>query len=292
LSRARYSIIPTAAVRDKSLSEIQFRCLCVIGTYLGEDQSAFPSQSTLAEDLGVTRETVNRAIKVLVEKGYVVSAPRFREDGGQTSSMYRVILDVETSPKDLFASLPCDSGDTPGVTQRRYTGGDAAGSHQEDTQSKIPNELSAARDVFDHYSKEASEVGWIQHAKFTAAIEKHVNARIKEYGAENVKRFITALSSQEWTYKGFKGSPEFRASLVYICRPRTFAEHFDKLCPPETAPTRRILDLHNGLTRENWYNAVEWFYESDGQWDLDHISPPPGQPGCLAPPDMLKELAR
>lgn len=130
MSRARYSLIPSAAVRDKDLTELQFRCLCMIGTYLGEDQSAFPSQSTLAEDLGVTREAVNKAIKVLREKGYIKATNRYRGDGGQTSSLYQVVLDLPATP--------CDPEFTPPVNAKEHTPCERIGSHQEDTQSKIP----------------------------------------------------------------------------------------------------------------------------------------------------------
>lgn len=253
------------------------------------------SADTLADQCEISKRTVLTTWGQLEEEGLIVRAGSRRVRGGEVIVWDIDVEKIRALPKAGFSFKKPDETISPGETddinpvKLTTEPGETVSPNPSLTR---PIEPSIARGVFDHYSKEASEVGWIQHAKFTAAIEKHVNARIAEYGAVNVKRFITALKGQSWTYKGFKGSPEFRASLVYICRPRTFAEHFDKLCPPEAAPTRRILDLHNGLTRENWWTAVQWFYDSDGQWDLDHISPPPGHPECLAPPDMLKELAR
>lgn len=166
MSRARYSLIPSAAVRDKSLTELQFRCLCMIGTYLGEGQSAFPSQSTLADDLSVTREAVNKAIKVLREKGYIRAQTRYRNDGGQTSNLYQVILDLPVTP--------CDPEITPGVIAEEHTPCERIGSHQEDTQSKIPKRTDSSDRLVD----EAVELLW----KITPDVSRKRSSR-KELAA-------------------------------------------------------------------------------------------------------------
>lgn len=252
------------------------------------------SADTIADQCEITKRTVLTTWAQLEEEGFIIRAGSRRVRGGEVIVWDIDVEKVRALPKAGFTFQKPDETISPGETgdinpvKLTTEPGETVSPNPSLTR---PIEPSNAREVFDHYLEAASEVGWIQHAKLTRAIAVQVSARINEYGAENVKRFITALKGQAWTYKGFKQSPEFRASLVYICRPRTFAEHFDKLCPPVAAKPK-ILDGHHGLSREHWYNAVEWFYESDGQWDLDHISPPPNDPGCLAPPDMLKELAR
>lgn len=108
MSQSRLSIIPSAAVADQSLTSTQLRVLCAIGSFTGKDRSAYPKQSTIADVIGVSRETVCRAISALSDKGYIEVHPQFRTDGGQMASLYFVRLD------------PCDAEITPPVTEREH----------------------------------------------------------------------------------------------------------------------------------------------------------------------------
>ena len=45
---------------------------------------------TIAADLGLSRSTVKRALNDLVRLGRVEKQPRYRENGGQTSNLYRL----------------------------------------------------------------------------------------------------------------------------------------------------------------------------------------------------------
>ena len=44
----------------------------------------------LSADLGLSRSTVKRALNDLVRLGRVEKQPRYRENGGQTSNLYRL----------------------------------------------------------------------------------------------------------------------------------------------------------------------------------------------------------
>ena len=45
---------------------------------------------TIAAELGLSRSTVKRALNDLVRLGRVEKQPRYRENGGQTSNLYRL----------------------------------------------------------------------------------------------------------------------------------------------------------------------------------------------------------
>tara|TARA_R100000365_G_C2742198_1_gene70841 strand:+ start:939 stop:1814 length:876 start_codon:yes stop_codon:yes gene_type:complete len=233
---------------DTSLTDTQMRVLMVLATFSDRDNKSFPKQTTIAEACNMVRETVNRALKVLAGKGYVRVVQRWREDGSQMSNAYTVLLDSDVT----LESQGCDAGITGGVTPGDHTGCDRKGSHQEDTQLNTPNEAQRVREVFEFYNQTAERVGWVVHSKLTDALRKPLNARIEDYGADRVKQFIEALTELEWTYRGFRDKPDFRASLTYITRPRTFAEHFDKLVTSKPKP-----DLLSGVD------------EVDRQWPLD-----------------------
>ena len=117
MSQSRFAIVPVEAITDDALTATQLRVLLVIGSYLSRDNSAFPKQKTIADALGIARETVNRAVKVLVERKYIAVTHRTRDDGGQRENLYHVLLD------------PCDAGITPPVTSEDHTPCDPTASH-------------------------------------------------------------------------------------------------------------------------------------------------------------------
>lgn len=117
MSDARFAIVPADAVTDTDLTATQLRVLLVIGTYLSKDDKAFPKQKTIADRLGIARETVNRAVKVLSDREYIQVHHQKRDDGGQRANQYTVKLD------------PCDRSVTPPVTSENHTPCDHTGSH-------------------------------------------------------------------------------------------------------------------------------------------------------------------
>ena len=156
------------------------------------------------------------------------------------------------------------------------------GVSKEEPETKPERTGNGARDVFDFYNQTAKATGWTVHSKLTDAIRKSLNARLKEHGPDQVKRFITAMSMLEWTHKGFDGNRTFRASLIYICRPRTFAEHFDKLVTNQPEKPQLVVDGLSDLER-----CFQTFAHT-GVWYGDRINQPhPHRPNDY--PDELYE---
>ena len=114
MTQSRFCIVPSDAVSDARLTHVQLRVLLAIGSFTGKDKAAFPKQKTIAEMLGLTRETVNRAIAALRRLGYVHVEHQHREDGGQRESLYWVKLDP-------IAQEPCDVSVTPPVIVSDHT---------------------------------------------------------------------------------------------------------------------------------------------------------------------------
>lgn len=122
MSQSRLCIIPSDAVSDKRLTHVQLRVLLAIGSYTGKDRAAFPKQQTVADMLGLARETVNRALAALKRFGYIEIEHQKRADGGQRENLYWVKLDP-------IEQAPCDEPVTPPVTLFDHTPRDAIGSH-------------------------------------------------------------------------------------------------------------------------------------------------------------------
>jgi hypothetical protein len=96
----RFSIIPARIVDDRRLDARAVVVLALLGTYTDRNGWCFPSQATLAERMGVSRQAIAQQINVLVKYGYIEKKNRKRENGSVTSSLYRVIFE------DKDAELP------------------------------------------------------------------------------------------------------------------------------------------------------------------------------------------
>lgn len=55
--------------------------------------TCFPSVKTIASDCGVTERTIQRTMKILMEEGFVAKEERYRDNGGQTSNLYKLTID-------------------------------------------------------------------------------------------------------------------------------------------------------------------------------------------------------
>ena len=50
-----------------------------------------PSVKTIAEDVGMSKSTVKRGVADLAKQGFIQVENRYRENGGKTSNLYRII---------------------------------------------------------------------------------------------------------------------------------------------------------------------------------------------------------
>lgn len=99
------SIIPAAAVMDRTLTPTQLRCLCAVGIHTNKlGGNVWASVRTLANEAGVAERTFQTACQALVERGYmtIISRP------GRTN-LYEVNLtppQVAAPPQELLHPTP------------------------------------------------------------------------------------------------------------------------------------------------------------------------------------------
>lgn len=90
-----YCIMPIAATVDKRLhGTAAFTLLARICTYTGDTGVTYVSQARLADDLGVSRQAINKQMRKLRELGYIVYA-RKRYANQRTTSIKVVFNDVK-----------------------------------------------------------------------------------------------------------------------------------------------------------------------------------------------------
>jgi hypothetical protein len=98
MSNARFSILQARAVKDKRISDAQFRTLAALGMYADEEGWCYPLLSTLGADLGKSKQAVGRDTIALREIGYLEVTARYDKNGARRSSLYRLKFDLPRQP--------------------------------------------------------------------------------------------------------------------------------------------------------------------------------------------------
>jgi GntR family transcriptional regulator len=97
----REALTPAARMVLRSLAD-----------HAGDGPECWPSVRTLAQGAGVSVRQAQRILRELVAGGWITAQPRFRQDGSQTSTLYRWI-DPAAVPG---SSCPADPDVTPPLT--------------------------------------------------------------------------------------------------------------------------------------------------------------------------------
>lgn len=61
-----------------------------------KDLTCFPGIKTIASDCNMSDRTVRRALDDLVKSGFVKKDARYRENGGQSSNLYTLVIENDT----------------------------------------------------------------------------------------------------------------------------------------------------------------------------------------------------
>lgn len=85
-------MVPEWVILHPEITDKALRLFCVLARFTGQDGTAFPKRQTLADTMGCSRDTVDRALAVLSKIGAVDIAHRFRRDGAKSSNEYRLAL--------------------------------------------------------------------------------------------------------------------------------------------------------------------------------------------------------
>jgi hypothetical protein len=105
MAGVRYSIFPADALDDPRVTDLHLRLLGLLGTYSDNNGWLIVNQATLAARAKRARETINRAIRDLVEWGYLRKRGRVGEDGRRLVNHYQVVMDREPAEKHAAKDL-------------------------------------------------------------------------------------------------------------------------------------------------------------------------------------------
>ena len=93
------------------LTASEFKLMAMIIKRMNADGSCWPSRSLMASDAGVSINTLDKMLKSLKAKNWLESEARYKEDGSQTSSVWRI------PHSTLHSRGPCASDGSPPLPQ-------------------------------------------------------------------------------------------------------------------------------------------------------------------------------
>ncbi len=94
-----FTLIPSALLRAQGrlhIGPIELNVLMqMIDHWWENEDMPFPAKKRMAERIGVSEKTIQRAVTRLVEEGLIRRTPRHNRHGGQTSNLYDLTPLVE-----------------------------------------------------------------------------------------------------------------------------------------------------------------------------------------------------
>ena len=91
-----YSILSTEVLKAKDINATaKLAYSAIVSHYRGEGSQMFPSYNRIAELMGVCRMTAIRAVKSLVNAGYITKQPQFNQfNNGYNSNIYTLVTNL------------------------------------------------------------------------------------------------------------------------------------------------------------------------------------------------------
>lgn len=86
--RENFIMIEIALINNINYTVYEKLVYLSLYTYAWRTKSCFPGQKAIADNLGISRKTVNLTIKSLEEKGALISLHQYKENDRRSSNIY------------------------------------------------------------------------------------------------------------------------------------------------------------------------------------------------------------
>lgn len=182
----RFGIVPATAVTDPQLGAVTFRVLAVLSTFADREGWCWPKQQSIGDRMGgMSRQAVARHLRDLEGLGYIESSHRYREDGGETSKLYRLLYDFHTAPVDESTAVseapPAHHESAPPVTR---------------TVTPPVMRTVTQNDPIERSHK--NDISLIDEGYISGLIEKHRGVLSEDEVRESVKDALAHKNRKNW----------------------------------------------------------------------------------------------
>ena len=219
---------------------------------VGEKSASVEENAPLLEAKSEENQDVKALDKTRVDKTRVEPpSPPLGDDGDQT----------ETSPEQT----PTDPGLFDPVSQ---------------DPDPPPDDVETA---FNAWNDLARRLGLPVAKVLDEGRRRSIRKRLAEGGLEAWTQALRAIAASRHCRGG--NDRKWRADLDFVCQPKSWRRLLEGFYGEDADDTH---DPTAGWAPDQWRRALAMSRDT-GRWDTE-LGPPPGQPGCRIPPDVLREL--
>lgn len=252
------SIVPHTVWTDDELSRTDLRVLLAISAHCRKtDREAWPSQSTIANLLSISRESVSRSVGNLERRGHLRVERVFGDRGEQRSNRYFVPLDginwsdqSDTPPVSKPSHppyqdnhTPLSSVDTPPVITVITHNRERLTENVEQESPVVPkteNQMAEAVKVWNEMAR-ANDLPVCMKAVGKRAVS--IQARLKEIGLDGWKALVASIPDQPFLVGKVK---DFKADIDFVVSPSGFT----KILEGKYTTTKKPIDLTQSKPKE------------------------------------------
>ena len=233
--------------------------LSAIAERTDKSRGCWPSRRMLANDTGLSLDTIKRSLKRLVDKRVIHRAERVHENGCRASNLIAIVGFVE--------SIGVGAASTHGWVQEEPQGGcsDAPGGGaaspptykeepkrepKEETkrETRVANareptlEFSASKtnsadpfEAFHAYNRTAEDIGLPIARSLPPSRRKSINARFREHGADSWSMVLGNIRASDFLQG--KNDRGWRPNFDWIIKPENYAKILEgNYAPSSPAP--------------------------------------------------------
>ena len=92
-ARTRFTQTPDWILFHSGISDAALRTWLVLASYVNKTRTAFPGVATLARDRNKSQRQLFEHLDILEREGLLLREPRYRDDGGRSSTLYTLAWD-------------------------------------------------------------------------------------------------------------------------------------------------------------------------------------------------------
>ena len=199
-----FARIPTAAIHDLQLTHAQLRVLCAICCYANNQGFAWPNQSTIIDDIGVSQNTIDRALKTLKKKKYLTIVSRHRSHPKWKHVMgnvYRIMFDDRLATDKLIDQMnneePVDDQPDHSPTIEQPTEDKAEDEEGNHTVKVSPEQLVEATEVAHWYERAAEQSHGVRYLADTRTVDLVLKLLIEGWSVTELKLEATKVLARQ-----------------------------------------------------------------------------------------------
>lgn len=263
-----FAIVPAAAARDRRLGKITPRdVLAELCRYRNAvDYACYPSLERVALDLGISRRSVQKHIKKLIDCGHLAAQSRVRQGrGGWTSNQYWILFPSVENEKPALPAR-CEDGIAPdtGLKQKAPSepalpsGGDASPSDA----TVAPSEGAAVDNLERDASPSDATVASLGDAPLRHSVtHKHLNQHPTEQTSDAYAREPVENAKPE-------AAEPVQADRPHEARQRVIGPNGRRMYAPPRDPLGELVKRLSSVTRipegTLWCDVLQWHGDLEG----------------------------